>query len=95
MEDAVAWKQRIVKLVPRLLPVSRCCVYEVDEKLRATGHVNNDGDERWTVAYRDHFHRLDPCRPARFARSRATVVASEGMLSVSLKGQATRSAALG
>jgi DNA-binding CsgD family transcriptional regulator len=80
MDDAAACKQRIVKLVPRFLPVARCCVYEIDRNLVPTRHVNSDGDARWVVAYRDYFHRIDPCRPSRFARSDAVVVASDRLM---------------
>jgi DNA-binding CsgD family transcriptional regulator len=82
MNTAVACKQRIVNLVPRFLPVSRCCVYEISPDLVPTGHVNNDGDARWVVAYRDYFHRIDPCQPNRFARSGKVIVASDRLMSV-------------
>lgn len=80
MDDAVSCKQRIVRLVQRFLPVSRCCVYEIDENLVPTRHVNNDGEARWVAAYRDYFHRIDPCRPSRFARSGSTLVSSERLM---------------
>lgn len=80
MDDAAACKQRIVKLVPRFLPVSRCCVYEIDRNLVPMRHVNNDGEARWVVAYRDYFHRIDPCRPSRFAQSKAVIVASDRLM---------------
>lgn len=80
MDDAVACKQRIVRLVPRFLPVARCCVYEITPDLVPTGHVNHDGELRWAAAYRDHFHRIDPCRPSRFARSGTVLVASDRLM---------------
>jgi DNA-binding CsgD family transcriptional regulator len=80
MDDTVACKQRIARLLPRFLPVSRACVYEITPQLMPTRHVNHDGELRWAAAYREHFHRIDPCRPSRFARSATVLVASDRLM---------------
>jgi DNA-binding CsgD family transcriptional regulator len=80
MDDTVACKQRIVRILPHFLPVSRCCVYEITPQLVPTGHVNHDGDARWVAAYYNHFHRIDPCRPSRFAHTNAVLVSSDRLM---------------
>jgi DNA-binding CsgD family transcriptional regulator len=76
MDQVVDCKRNILSLMPQILPLSRCCIYEVEDDYVPTRTMNSDGVSWWKTAYHERrFSEIDPFRPSRFTDSRATVVA--------------------
>ncbi len=48
------FKNQAQLLASRLVPVSRCCFYEIGADLEPTGHVVLGEDDRWVYAYQPY-----------------------------------------
>lgn len=71
-------KQQIVLSVASLLPVSRCCIYEIREDLIPAGHVVHNGETRWIQPYHSYFHELDPFAPSKLLSHRGRRIFGTG-----------------
>src|SRR5687768_1677662 len=72
-------KQQIVLSVSALLPVSRCCMYDIGEDLIPRDHVVHDGNTRWILPYRSHFQEIDPFAPKKILAKRGRRLHGTGL----------------
>lgn len=71
-------KQQILLGVAALLPISRCCMYDISEDLLATGHVVHNGETRWINPYHSHYQMIDPFSPRRLLAARGRHIYGTG-----------------
>lgn len=73
------FRAHAMHLAATVIPVSRCCFYEVGQDLEPTGHVVLGDDRRYVAAYLQQFRACDPFHPRFFAHeSRSVFRTDEG-----------------
>ena len=71
-------KERIVSSVAALLPISRCCLYDIADDLVPRGHVLHNGETHWIRPYSALFHEIDPFAPKRLLSVRGRRIHGTG-----------------
>lgn len=67
------FRSQVLQMAGTVVPVSRCCFYEVDADCEPTGHVVLGDDRRFIAAYLQQYRACDPFHPRYFAQTRKSV----------------------
>lgn len=67
------FRQQVLQMAGMVIPVTRCCFYEVNQELEPTGHVVLGDDRRFIAAYLHQYRACDPFHPRFFAQQRKSV----------------------
>ena len=62
------FQAHVLQMARTLIPVSRCCFYEVGDDLEPMHHVVLGDDRRFISAYLHQFRACDPFHPRHFAQ---------------------------
>ncbi len=62
------FRNQVLHMAGTVVPVTRCCFYEVDNDLEPTGHVVLGDDRRFISAYLHQYRACDPFHPRYFAQ---------------------------
>lgn len=68
------FKQNILQVAGSLVPVARCCFYEVGPDLEPSAHVVLGGETRWIKPYGETYRRYDPFHPRKFAHTKRSII---------------------
>lgn len=66
-------RTQLLQMAQAVIPVSRCCFYEVNQDLEPTGHVVLGDDRRFIAAYIRQYRACDPFHPRFFAQHQKSV----------------------
>jgi DNA-binding CsgD family transcriptional regulator len=67
------FRSQVLHMAGTVVPVSRCCFYEVDADCEPNGHVVLGDDKRFIAAYLQQYRACDPFHPRYFAQTRKSV----------------------
>ncbi|CAH1655082.1 putative Monoamine regulon transcriptional regulator [Hyphomicrobiales bacterium] len=63
-------KMQVAQRISALLPISRCCIYDINDDLTPYGHIVQNGETQWVLPYHAKFHKIDPFSPEKILAKR-------------------------
>jgi len=67
------FRSQVLLMAAAVVPVSRCCFYNVDPDLEPSGHVVLGDDRRFVAAYLHQYRACDPFHPRHFTQQLKSV----------------------